>query len=290
MFKPTARRTVERGGPKRVVPTEDAPLRERVGHIIFTHDTRLARLFDVVLLWAILGSILAVILESVPGLRQRHGMLLLTIEWFFTALFSVEYGLRLWTARRRLRYARSFFGIVDLLSILPTYLSLLFPGAQSLLVIRSLRLLRVFRILKLGRFFSESRVLMEALRTSRPKITVFLMSVLTVVLIMGAAMYFIEGPENGFTSIPLSMYWAIVTLTTVGYGDISPQTPWGQALSSLVMLIGYAIIAIPTGIVSVELARADETDTRMGGIPVARIHRHAKHVRRLRRRHRHIGR
>jgi voltage-gated potassium channel len=230
--------------------------REQIYVVIFEHDTPGGKLFDMALLWAILLSVLAVMLESVAWIKTDWGAELRALEWFFTAIFTVEYGLRRISVRRPARYARSFFGIVDLLAIIPTYLSLTFAGAQSLLVIRALRLLRIFRILKLGEYVSESYVLMEALRATRKKITVFLSAVLTLVLIIGAMMHLIEGEESGFTSIPESVYWAIVTMTTVGYGDIAPRTVLGQVLASALMIIGYGIIAVPTGIVSVELAQA----------------------------------
>jgi voltage-gated potassium channel len=240
----------------------DQPLqpawRARVHEVIFEADTRAGRAFDVLLLWCIVASVLAVLLESVAEIREDYATILRVAEWTFTILFTVEYILRLMTVGRPLRYAISFYGIVDLLAIVPTYLSMLLPGAQTLLVIRALRLLRVFRILKLGRFVEEARVLGRALRASRPKITVFLGTVLTLVLILGTLMYLIEGEEHGFDSIPRGIYWAIVTLTTVGYGDITPSTVLGRMLASVVMILGYAIIAVPTGIVSVELARATD--------------------------------
>jgi len=229
--------------------------------IIYEADTPLGRAFDVALLWAIVLSVAAVLLESVSRIRADWGAWLIAVEWMFTLLFTVEYAVRLATVDRPLRYARSFFGIVDLLAIIPTYLSLVFVGAQSLVVIRALRLLRIFRVLKLARYLDESRVLVAALKASRPKITVFLFSVLTLVVIIGALMYLIEGADSGFTSIPRSIYWAIVTLTTVGYGEITPQTTLGQFLAGAVMIMGYGIIAVPTGIVSVELAEAARAGT-----------------------------
>ncbi len=230
--------------------------RHRLHEIIFEADTPAGKAFDLALLGAIMASVVAVVLESVPAFRASHGPLLRRIEWFFTLLFTFEYLLRLFSVDRPGRYAKSFFGLVDLLSILPTYLSLLVAGTQSLIVIRALRLLRVFRVLKLAHFVGESQLLQAAIRASTRKIIVFLGTVLTLVLIIGAAMYLIEGEKNGFTSIPLAIYWAIVTLTTVGYGDIAPQTVPGKLFASSVMIIGYAIIAVPTGIVTVELANA----------------------------------
>lgn len=196
------------------------------------------------------------LLESIPEVRHEHGRALRIVEWVFTLLFSVEYVLRLLAVTRPMRYAVSFLGVVDLLAILPTYLALLVPATQPLMVIRAIRLLRIFRILKLGRFLTEAEVLMRALRASRRKITVFFGGLLTLVLIIGTLMYLIEGEEHGFTSIPRSMYWAVVTLTTVGYGNIVPRTSGGRLLAASVMILGYSIIAVPTGIVSVELHQA----------------------------------
>lgn len=237
-------------------------LKERVGDIIFETDTPAGRAFDVALLVVILLSVVAVMLESVADIRLRYGPQLRAAEWIFTALFTAEYLLRVYTAYDRRRYVLSFFGVVDLLAILPTYLSLFFTGSQYFLVVRALRLLRVFRVLKLARFVGQADVLTRALRASREKITVFVITVLTLVLIIGAVMFLVEGPEHGFSDIPTSVYWAIVTLTTVGYGDISPQTPLGKFLASLVMILGYGIIAVPTGIVSVELSRAERQPPR----------------------------
>lgn len=236
-------------------PDPRPSLRHRVHEIVFEVDTRAGRLFDVALLLLIAASLAVVMLESVEDVRTHHGELLRVLEWVFTAVFTAEYALRLWCVRKPLGYARSFFGVVDLLSILPTWLSLFIEGSQSLLVIRGLRLLRVFRVLKLARFSGESRQLTRALWDSRHKVAVFLLAVVCSVLIAGAVMYMIEGPANGFTSIPRSVYWAVVTLTTVGYGDVAPQTPVGQTLAIVLMVLGYGIIAVPTGIVSAELVR-----------------------------------
>jgi voltage-gated potassium channel len=228
----------------------------RVAHeVIFEADTRAGRAFDVALFFAIVASVLVVMLESVPSIRLDHAGPLRVAEWTFTLLFTIEYVFRLASVDRPARYAISFFGLVDLLSIAPSYASLLLPGAQALLVIRALRLLRVFRVLKLGHFLDEAHQLRGALRASSRKIIVFLGVVATIVVVMGAVMYVVEGPEHGFTSIPVSIYWAIVTMTTVGYGDIAPQTWIGQTLASALMIAGYGIIAVPTGIVSVELAQ-----------------------------------
>lgn len=231
----------------------DHPWRRRLFEIIFEADTPAGRWFDLVLIVLILLSVLTIMLDSVASLRTRYGQWLYTLEWLFTILFTIEYILRLLCVGRPLRYAVSFFGIVDLLAILPTYISLLFFGTRYLAVIRILRVLRIFRILKLGHHTKEAGALRAALYASRRRILVFLSFVLTLVIIIGALMYLIEGATNsGFTSIPQSVYWAIVTLTTVGYGDISPQTPLGQFLASMVMILGYSIIAVPAGIVSAQ--------------------------------------
>jgi voltage-gated potassium channel len=224
--------------------------------VIFEADTPAGKAFDVALLIAILVSVTAVCLESMEAVSARFGTALRAAEWTLTGLFTVEYVLRLMAVRRPLRYAWSFFGVVDLLAVVPTYLSFIVAGAQSLLVIRALRLLRVFRVLKLSHLLSEARELNAALRASRAKITVFLAAVMIIVTILGAAMYVVEGESSGFDSIPRSIYWAVVTLTTVGFGDITPRTPLGQALSVVVMVLGYAIIAVPTGIVTSEITRA----------------------------------
>jgi voltage-gated potassium channel len=232
-------------------------LRARLHEIIFEADTPAGRLFDLLLLVAIVSSVLVVVLESVAAVRAQAGPTLRALEWAFTALFTVEYVLRLVSVRQPLRYARSLFGVIDLVAILPTYLSVLVPGAQSLLAVRLLRLLRIFRVLKLAEYLRESKVLAQAMRASGRKIAVFLLVVVTIVVIVGSLMYVIEGEEHGFTSIPISIYWAIVTLTTVGYGDLAPATTLGRALAVVLMLTGYGIIAVPTGIVTVELTRAN---------------------------------
>lgn len=232
-----------------------APWRTRLHEIVFEAETPAGRAFDVGLVVAILAAVACATLESVRGLSPAARSALFAAEWLFTVLFTLEYLVRLLCVDRPLRYATSFFGLVDLGAILPTYLSLVLPGTQSLLVIRALRLLRIFRVLKLARYLSEARALRAALISSRAKVTVFLSSVFVVVSIVGATMYLVEGPENGFTSIPMAMYWAIVTMTTVGYGDISPRTPFGQLLAALLMVIGYSMIIVPTGIVSAEMAQ-----------------------------------
>lgn len=233
------------------------PWRRRLYIIIFESDTPGGKAFDVVLLVLILLSILTVILESVASIQAAYGAELYMLEWFFTICFTAEYVLRIISAGYPWRYIFSFFGLVDLLSVLPSYLSLLYSGTRFLLVIRGLRLLRIFRVLKLTRYLGEAETLQMALRNSVYKIIVFIGAVLVVVVIIGAMMYMVEGPENGFTDIPTSIYWAIVTITTVGFGDITPLTPAGKFLASLLMLLGYGIIAVPTGIVSAELTKAD---------------------------------
>lgn len=230
-------------------------LRRRVFQIIFGTDTPAGKLFDVILLIAIVISVLLVMLESVVEIKLKYGHWLYMAELGFTTLFTVEYGLRLWSIKRPMNYAKSFFGIVDLLSILPTYIGLLIGGAHTLMVIRALRLLRIFRVLKLARFVSEANVMVKAFQASRRKITVFVLAILTIAVIFGTLIYMVESPDAGFTSIPRSIYWAIVTLTTVGFGDIAPQTALGQAIASIVMILGYGTIAVPTAIMSAEIMR-----------------------------------
>lgn len=234
---------------------KDGSLRERIGRIIHDSDTPAGRRFDVWLIWAILFSIALVMLESMHAVRERYGTLLLVAEWGITVLFTVEYILRLWTARNRVKWAFSFYAIVDVLAVLPTYLSLLWPGLRALVVLRAVRLLRIFRILGLFNYMREAKLLLLSLAASRHRIIVFMLAVLALVTVFGTVMYMVEPKEAGFTSIPRSIYWAIVTLTTVGYGDIAPVTTLGQVIASGIMILGYAIIAIPTGIVTVEMAR-----------------------------------
>ena len=241
---------------RREVPPPRARWRTVLHEVIFEADTPAGKGFDVLLIVSILVSVVAVMLDSISAVRTHYSSLLYGIEWFFTIIFTAEYLLRLMCVGRPLKYAVSFYGMADLLAIIPTYVSLFLPGSQYLLVIRILRILRIFRILKLVPYLGEARLLMKALRASGRKIAVFLYTVLTLVVIFGSMMYVIEGGTNGFTSIPRSIYWAIVTLTTVGYGDISPQTILGQTLASIVMILGYAIIAVPTGIVTVEMSQA----------------------------------
>lgn len=221
--------------------------------IIFEADTPAGRWFDFTLIGAILISVLAVVLDSVAGIHQRYGGLLSKVEWFFTALFTVEYIARLVCVNYPVRYARSFFGIIDLLAILPSYLALFFPELRVLLDVRLLRLLRMFRLLKLASYVQEYSLLGRALIASRRKILIFLSVVFIIVFIMGTIMYVVEGPANGYTSIPTSVYWAITAITTVGFGDIVPQTDLGRAIASLMMLVGWGILAVPTGIITAEM-------------------------------------
>lgn len=237
-------------------PAHVHPRREKLHEIIFEADTPTGKAFDIVLLVLIVLSILLVMLESIDTFQASHRRVLIIIEWVLTVIFTIEYILRLWAVYHPWKYARSFFGIIDLLAILPTYIAFFFGGAQAFLVIRALRLMRIFRILKLGHFLSEGQYIATALRASFTKITVFLFFISILVTILGAIMYLIEGGTNaGFSNIPSAIYWAIVTLTTVGYGDITPVTAVGKMLSALVMVLGYAIIAVPTGIVTGELIK-----------------------------------
>ncbi|MDF3037147.1 MAG: ion transporter [Paucimonas sp.] len=239
--------------------------RLRLYTVIFEADTRAGWWFDVTLIVAILASIAVVLMDSLETTHARHAAALNVLEWFFTGLFTVEYIARLACVQRPMRYATSFFGVIDLLSILPTYIALLFPEAYALLDVRILRLLRIFRVFKLTLYVAEYSALAEALHASRRKITIFISAVLMIVLVMGTVMYVVEGPEHGFTSIPISMYWAIVTMTTVGYGDMTPQTELGKLIASMMMLLGWGVLAVPTGIVTSEL-----TAQRMGRRPTTR--------------------
>ena len=233
-------------------------LRDRIRIIIFEADTKAGRRFDVTLIGLILLSVLTVMLDSVPQINAEYGQQLYYAEWFFTLLFTVEYAVRLWCIEHSWRYAKSFYGVVDLLSVLPTYLSLWLPGAQFFLAVRILRVLRVFRVLRMVRYVGEAELIAQALAASRRKITVFVASVLALMVIFGALMYVVEGGTNpAFASIPHSIYWAVTTMTTVGYGDITPTTPLGQSLASFIMIMGYGIIAVPTGIVTLELNEAN---------------------------------
>ncbi|MBX2844453.1 MAG: ion transporter [Flammeovirgaceae bacterium] len=234
--------------------------RLKIHEIIFEADTYWGKTFDVVLLIAILLSVLIICLESVEEIRIKYGQLLKITEWTFTILFTAEFIARTISVTKPTKYIFSFFGIIDLLSIIPTYIGIFFAGAHTLLVIRIFRLLRVFRIFKLVRYVGEAKQLSNALKSSWAKITVFLIVVVSLSVLMGSLMYLIEGKENGFTSIPRGIYWAVVTLTTVGYGDIAPQTVVGQSLATLIMIMGYGIIAVPTGIVSAELVKTHKTE------------------------------
>ncbi|MGD8416933.1 MAG: ion transporter [Pseudomonadales bacterium] len=253
-----------------------ASLKDRLRVIIFETSSPAGKAFDVGLIICILLSVLAVLLDSVAALHQRYGAYFYGIEWFFTALFTVEYAARLWCIRNSVRYARSFYGIVDLLGILPTYLSLFVADTQYLLVIRILRVLRVFRVLRMVRYVGEAELLTQALIASRRKITVFISTVLALVVIFGSLMYIIEGDEYGFTSIPRSIYWAVITLTTVGYGDLTPHTPLGQAVATVVMIMGYGIIAVPTGIITLELSEAHRLSANTRTCPVCAAEGHVR--------------
>lgn len=237
-------------------PHDPLPLRERLFKVIFESDTTAGKAFDIVLITAIALSVLVIMLDSVDSFHARFATEFLVFEWVCTVLFTLEYAVRLYCIKEPLRYARSFYGVIDLISFLPSWISLLIPGAQTLLVVRILRVLRLFRVLRLMGFVGEGRLLAQALERSRRKILLFLITVLSIITVFGSLMYLIEPAEAGFTSIPRSLYWAIVTLTTVGYGDIAPVTPLGQFLSSIVMILGYSIIAVPTGVFSAEVMRA----------------------------------
>jgi len=255
---------------------QPTPLKDRIRIIIFEAHTPAGKAFDVGLIICILLSVLAVLLDSVVTLHEAYGDYFLAIEWFFTIIFTLEYAARLWCIQDKVRYARSFYGVVDLLGIIPTYLSLLLADTQYLLVIRILRVLRVFRVLRMVRYVGEAELLTQALIASRRKITVFISSVLALVVIFGSFMYLIEGEANGFTSIPRSIYWAVVTLTTVGYGDLTPATPLGQAVATLVMIMGYGIIAVPTGIVTLELSEAHKRAANTRTCPACAVEGHVR--------------
>ena len=235
--------------------------REQIREIIFEADTVAGKAFDIVILILILLSIVLVMLESIVPLNIKYESYFLVIEWIVTILFTIEYFSRIWSVNRPWKYIFSFYGIIDLLAILPTYIGIFITGTHSLMVVRSLRLLRMFRIFKLDRFVNSGSLLYRSIKESRHKITVFLFTVLMLMVIIGTLMYMIEGSESGFTNIPKSIYWAIVTMTTVGYGDISPQTGFGQFVASIVMILGYAIIAIPTGIISVGMIQSSKKTT-----------------------------
>ena len=243
-------------------------LKHRLHEIIYEADTPAGKLFDIVLLFLILFSVVLVMLESVAWIGEDYAQLLYQLEWGITALFSLEYIARLLVVKKPWRYVTSFFGIIDLLSLLPMYISFFFVGTSSLVALRALRLLRVFRILKLSRYIGESNFLMAALWASRAKIGVFLFAVIILCIIFGTIMYLVEGEVNGFTSIPRGIYWCIVTLTTVGYGDIAPMTPLGRFIASIIMIMGYGIIAVPTGIVTSEMTQQQQNpDTNTQACP-----------------------
>lgn len=235
--------------------------RSKLHEIIYEADTPTGKLFDVVLLIAILASIVLVMLESISAFDAKYHDFLNISEWIITILFSIEYIARIVSVKRPLKYVFSFYGIIDLLSTVPKYISLMLGGTQALVALRALRLLRVFRILKLARYLGASNQLANAIKASRAKIAVFLFAVLIAATIFGTIMYLVEGEENGFTNIPKSIYWCIVTLTTVGFGDIAPATPLGQFIATIIMILGYGIIAVPTGIVSAEYTKASENET-----------------------------
>ncbi|MGR8940763.1 MAG: ion transporter [Gammaproteobacteria bacterium] len=251
-------------------------LRHALYQIIYQSNSAAGRNFDIMLIILILSSVLTIMLDSVAEINQKYGNELFMLEWIFTALFTLEYFLRIFCIHKPVKYIISFFGIIDLMSILPSYLSLFLPGTHYLLIIRILRVLRVFRILKLIRFTKQANQLMNALRASRFKIAIFLFTISTLLVVFGSTMYLIEGPENGFSNIPVSIYWAVVTLTTVGFGDITPKTDLGRAVSSLVMIIGYAIIAVPTGIFTAELSREMKKQHKAPPRPCPRC-RHPDH-------------
>lgn len=234
--------------------------KKKLYEIIFEADTREGKIFDVIIIALILFSVFLVLLDSIASVREKYGFVIHLIEWFITGIFLLEYVLRIYVLDRPVKYILSFYGIIDLMAILPNFLGLIFVGGQSLMIVRAVRLLRVFRIFKLSRYTSAGRTLARAIYRSREKIFMFIAVVLTLVMIFGTIMYLVEGEKNGFTSIPVSIYWAVVTLTTVGYGDISPVTGFGQFLASIVMILGYAIIAVPTGIVTSEMMRMPARD------------------------------
>lgn len=230
--------------------------RNRLHEIVFEADTFAGKAFDITIICSIVLSVAAVMLDSIASFHEAYGPVFYSIEWFFTIVFTVEYVLRLASVGRPIKYAKSFFGVIDLVAIIPTYLSVILPGSEYFLAVRIIRVLRIFRVLKFAHYIAEANLITSALWETRRKITVFIAAVLTLVVVLGSLMYLIEGGQNGFTSIPKSIYWAIVTMTTVGYGDIAPKTALGQAMASFIMILGYGILAVPTGIVTVGLAKA----------------------------------
>lgn len=255
---------------------ENHSLKDSINTVVFGRDTRLGILFDQALMFAILLSLLVVVLDSVQSISKEFHPVFNAAEWFFTIVFSIEYLLRIYSAEKRLEYMTSFFGLVDLLSVLPTYLALLFPELHALIDVRILRLIRIFRVFKLTAYLTEYQHLATAMAASRKKILVFLSVVLVVVMVMGTLMYVVEGPHNGYTSIPVGIYWAITTMTTVGFGDITPQTDLGKLLASIMMLMGWGTLAVPTGIVTAEMSRAHVVETSERDCPVckAKLHKH----------------
>ena len=250
-------------------------LKEKVHSVIFEAETSKGHIFDMFLLCMIIGSVAAVMIESVDSVKEKYGTLLLVLEWVFTIVFSIEYIVRLWVVKRPKAYAKSFFGVVDLLSCLPTYIGLFFPGTHSLLVIRILRLLRMFRVMKMVNHIEGGDIIMRALYKSRAKIFVFFMTVVVFSVIAGTVMYLVEGSHNdGYANIPQSIYWAIVTISTVGYGDVSPTSALGKVVATLTMLSTYAIIAVPTGIVAAELSNTNSKDTTTDACKGCGVHGH----------------
>jgi voltage-gated potassium channel len=256
----------------------DKSWREQLRVIVFQSDTTAGRRFDKILLVTIFCSLFIVVIDSIESVHQQFGQLFTYMEWGFTAVFALEYVLRLYASPKPLKYAFSFYGLIDLLAILPGVLSIYYADAQYLLIVRVVRMLRIFRVLKLSPYLKQANYLLSALRGSRQKITVFLLTVSTLVTVFGTLMYVIEGPEHGFTSIPKGIYWAIVTLTTVGFGDIVPKTPLGQILSSLVMILGYSIIAVPTGIFTAELSAAMRGPQLQHDCPVCAKNNHEQNA------------
>lgn len=253
---------------KNLQPQTPATIRRKFHEVIYEADTTAGKLFDLILLLLIIISIAAVMLESVAEIQLQYGYELWVIEWVITIFFTLEYIGRILSVRRPLKYIFSFYGLIDLLATLPAYVDLIFPGLHFLLSLRALRLLRIFRILKLMHFVGAGNSLIAALKKSRTKIAVFLFTVVVICIILGTVMYMIEGPENGFSSIPMSVYWTIVTLTTVGFGDITPQTAFGQFISIIIMILGYGIIAVPTGLITAEfMAKKEEMDQNTQSCP-----------------------
>ena len=244
------------------VKATSSTMKEKIHEVIFEADTPSGKYFDIALLLSIIVSVIAVSLEIIESIDKVYHSQLVIIEWFFTILFTIEYILRLYSTEHSVKYSTSFFGVVDLLAILPTYLSIFIPGAQSLLVIRGLRLLRIFRVFKLSRYLGEANILSEAIIQSRTRIVVFLSTITVLSFITGAGMYLVEGPKHGFTSIPQSVYWAITTLTSTGYGDTVPITPIGKLLAIFIMIMGYSLIIVPTGIISTEMMKLGDISTQ----------------------------